>query len=106
MTTFLEKPGFYWDPRFNAELTAEKRKFLAEHERMHLLYANRRGQLTADQVKEAEEAIAAFERGDPPKEPIEGTAVFVFPKATNPRDAATDAAVTRVIKDYVTNKPK
>jgi len=81
--------GFYWDPEKKiGELSAEQRRWLLEHERLHLEFARSRGRMTPAQVRAAEADLAAFELGEEAPE-----------RPPSPWDLATDLAINSVLKE-------
>lgn len=68
-------------------LTPAQRRFVVEHERLHLEYARLRGTISPERAEETERALRAFELG----------AAAADPKPT-PWDLATDLAIQDVLK--------
>jgi len=95
---------FTWDPTKVGALTPEQRKHICAHERMHLLYAQKNGRVSAEDAARISAQIDALERGEDSPEPHEGGGLCVLDFRTA-WDKATDRAVNAVlVEDYVTNK--
>jgi hypothetical protein len=92
------KPGFYWDPSFTAALTAEDRRKIAWHEKMHLMYSARR--MTPQQYTDALNRIEAFERGETTDLSGE-TPTVLFVSGLSNEEA--DRRISQITQDFVVN---